>query len=69
MVGSGSAEQPATSARIQSARYVVRLLPAEGNAGPDAGYLKENTADWLPSHFDPASYKSKRRKYFATPEK
>jgi phosphatidylserine/phosphatidylglycerophosphate/cardiolipin synthase-like enzyme len=51
------------------ARYVVRTLSAEGKANPDAGYLKETTAEWLPSHFNPASYKSKRRKYFASPRK
>ena len=50
------------------ARYIVRLLTDEGRADPDAGYLKEKSADWLPSHFNPASYKSKRRKYFASPK-
>ena len=49
------------------ARYIVRILTDEGRSDPEAGYLKEKTADWLPSHFNPASYKSKRRKYFATP--
>ena len=49
------------------ARYIVRLLTDEGKSDPDAGYLKENTADWLPSHFNGASYKAKRRKYFTTP--
>jgi phosphatidylserine/phosphatidylglycerophosphate/cardiolipin synthase-like enzyme len=51
------------------ARYIVRVLADEGRSDPEAGYLKENTADWLPSHFNPASYKSKRRKYFASPKK
>jgi phosphatidylserine/phosphatidylglycerophosphate/cardiolipin synthase-like enzyme len=51
------------------ARYVVRVLADEGRADPEAGYLKENTADWLPPHFNPASYKSKRRRYFASPKK
>ena len=51
------------------ARYIVRVLTDEGRSDPEAGYLKEKTADWLPSHFDPASYKSKRRKYFASPKK
>jgi len=50
------------------ARYIVRLLTDEGHSDPEAGYLKEKTADWLPSHFNPASYKSKRRKYFASPK-
>ena len=49
------------------ARYIVRILTDEGRSDPEAGYLKENGADWLPSHFNPASYKSKRRKYFASP--
>jgi phosphatidylserine/phosphatidylglycerophosphate/cardiolipin synthase-like enzyme len=50
------------------ARYIVRVLADEGRSNPEAGYLKERTADWLPSHFNPASYKSKRRKYFASPK-
>jgi phosphatidylserine/phosphatidylglycerophosphate/cardiolipin synthase-like enzyme len=49
------------------ARYIVRLLTDEGRSDPEAGYLKANPADWLPSHFNPASYKAKRRKYFASP--
>ena len=49
------------------ARYIVRVLTNEGRSDPEAGYLKANTADWLPSHFNPASYKSKRRKYFVSP--
>ena len=49
------------------ARYIVRVLTDAGNSDPEAGYLKEKTADWVPSHFNPASYKSKRRKYFASP--
>ena len=51
------------------ARYVVRVLTEEGRSGPEAGYLKEKTADWLSSHFNAASYKAKRRKYFASPKK
>jgi phosphatidylserine/phosphatidylglycerophosphate/cardiolipin synthase-like enzyme len=50
------------------ARYIVRLLRYEGHADPEAGYLKEKTADWLSAHFNPASYKAKRRKYFAAPK-
>ncbi len=49
------------------ARYVVRVLTEEGRSNPEAGYLKEETAHWLPAHFDLASYKAKRRKYFASP--
>jgi len=51
------------------ARYVVRVLTEEGRSDPEAGYLKEKTADWLSSHFNAASYKAKRRKYFASPKK
>jgi phosphatidylserine/phosphatidylglycerophosphate/cardiolipin synthase-like enzyme len=51
------------------ARYVVRILADEWRSDPEAGYLKESTAEWLPSHFNSASYKSKRRKYFASPKK
>lgn len=50
------------------ARYIVRLLNDAGRSDPEAGYLKQSTADWLPSHFNPASYKAKRRKYFASPK-
>jgi hypothetical protein len=50
------------------ARYIVRVLTDEGRSDPQAGYLKDKTADWLPPHFNPASYKSKRRKYFASPK-
>lgn len=51
------------------ARYIVRLLSDAGRSNSEAGYLKEETAEWLNAHFDPAGYKSKRRKYFASPEK
>ena len=46
------------------ARYIVRKLLAEGRSDPDAGYLKEDAEAWTRSHFDPKSYKSKRRRYF-----
>ena len=49
------------------ARYIVRLLSDQGRSDPEAGYLKEKTADWLPSHFNSWSYKAKRRKYFVSP--
>lgn len=49
------------------ARYIVRLLADTGRADPEAGYLKESPQDWLASHFNAASYKSKRRRYFAAP--
>jgi phosphatidylserine/phosphatidylglycerophosphate/cardiolipin synthase-like enzyme len=46
------------------ARYIVRKLRNEGSEDPNAGYLKEASAEWTTSQFDPKSYKSKRRKYF-----
>lgn len=49
------------------ARYIVRLLTDQGRADPTAGYLKDKTQDWLAAHFNPASYKAKRRRYFAAP--
>lgn len=51
------------------ARYIVRVFTDEGRSDPEAGYLKENTADWLATHFNAASYKAKRRKYFSAPTK
>jgi phosphatidylserine/phosphatidylglycerophosphate/cardiolipin synthase-like enzyme len=50
------------------ARYIVKILSDAGRSDPNAGYLKDKTADWLPAHFSAASYKSKRRKYFASPQ-
>ena len=49
------------------ARYIVRLLSDAGRSDPEAGYLKENAADWLPAHFNQGSYKAKRRRYFTSP--
>ena len=49
-------------------RYIVRVLKDAGQSDPEAGYLKAATADWLAGHFNPKSYKSKRRKYFASPK-
>lgn len=46
------------------ARYISRILQNQNRSDPNAGFLKEKTADWLPSHFDARSPKSKRRKYF-----
>lgn len=46
------------------ARYLIRKLKKENKSDPNAGYLKENVAGWVPAHFDPKSYKAKRRKYF-----
>lgn len=49
------------------ARYIVRILGEAGKSDPDAGYLKPATSEWLPAHFNAASYKAKRRRYFASP--
>ncbi len=46
------------------ARYIVKKIRNEGGGDPNAGYLKETSAEWTTSQFDPKSYKSKRRKYF-----
>lgn len=46
------------------ARYVVRKLMQAGGGDPNAGYLKEKSDEWVPAHFNPLSYKSKRRRYF-----
>jgi phosphatidylserine/phosphatidylglycerophosphate/cardiolipin synthase-like enzyme len=46
------------------ARYVVHKLQDEGKGDPSAGYLKVKAEDWVRSHFNDASYKSKRRRYF-----
>lgn len=51
------------------ARYIVSILTDEGRSDPEAGYLKAVTQEWLRSHFTPDGYKSKRRKYFASPKK
>jgi phosphatidylserine/phosphatidylglycerophosphate/cardiolipin synthase-like enzyme len=49
------------------ARYIVRILTEQGHSNTEAGYLKEKSSEWLPAHFNSASYKAKRRKYFAAP--
>jgi len=49
------------------ARYIVRLLADQDRSDPEAGYLKPATSDWLPPHFNAASYKAKRRRYFNAP--
>jgi hypothetical protein len=44
-------------------RYIIARLKAEGHSDPEAGYLKEKTADRLPSNFQPGP-KEKRRRFF-----
>jgi phosphatidylserine/phosphatidylglycerophosphate/cardiolipin synthase-like enzyme len=44
-------------------RYIIAKLKAQGTHDPDAGFLKEKTAEWLPRHFADGP-KSRRRQYF-----
>ena len=46
------------------ARYLVKKLTALDRHDPNAGYLKVDPKEWVPTHFDKKSYKSKRRLYF-----
>lgn len=46
------------------ARYLVRKLTASDRHDPNAGFLKEETGEWLPTHYSRRSYKEKRRRYF-----
>lgn len=46
------------------ARYLVKKLREANRHDSNAGYLKESPRDWVASHFDPQSYKSKRRRFF-----
>jgi phosphatidylserine/phosphatidylglycerophosphate/cardiolipin synthase-like enzyme len=48
-------------------RYLVKKPTETGRHDPEAGHLKEKPSDWVPTHFNPASYKSKRRRYFLGP--
>lgn len=50
------------------ARYIARLLADSDRSDPNVGFLKEDRAGWLPTHFDDESYKSKRRRYFVSPQ-
>lgn len=44
-------------------RYLVEKLNTGGHPDPSAGYLKEDTGEWLPQHFEEGP-KSRRRRYF-----
>lgn len=44
-------------------RYIVDKLRKAGKLDPNAGYLKEKSADWVASHFK-IGPKEKRRRYF-----
>jgi hypothetical protein len=44
-------------------RYIVEKIIAAGTNDPDAGYLKDTAAEWVPGHFK-AGRKDLRRRYF-----
>jgi PLD-like domain len=44
-------------------RYIVGKMKKLGTNNPDAGFLKEESKDWVPGHFKPGR-KSLRRQYF-----
>jgi hypothetical protein len=44
-------------------RYIVGKLKKAGKQDPNAGFLKETAAEWVPQHFKPGR-KSLRRQYF-----
>jgi phosphatidylserine/phosphatidylglycerophosphate/cardiolipin synthase-like enzyme len=44
-------------------RYIVRKIIEAGHNDPNAGFLKEQSKDWVPQHFKPGP-KDLRRRYF-----
>ena len=44
-------------------RYIVRKIVESGHNDPNAGFLKEQSKDWVPQHFKPGP-KDLRRRYF-----
>jgi len=46
------------------ARYIVGVMQEKGTGDPKAGFLKENTDEWLPAHFKKRGRKDLRRRYF-----
>jgi phosphatidylserine/phosphatidylglycerophosphate/cardiolipin synthase-like enzyme len=44
-------------------RYIVGKMQKLGKSDPEAGYLKDDPEDWVPSHFKPGR-KELRRRYF-----
>jgi phosphatidylserine/phosphatidylglycerophosphate/cardiolipin synthase-like enzyme len=44
-------------------RYIVRKIVDSGHNDPNAGFLKEQSKDWVPQHFKPGP-KELRRRYF-----
>jgi len=45
-------------------RYIVEKLKKAGTNDPEAGFLKEDAADWVPAHFKKGGRKDLRRRYF-----
>ncbi|MBI3866033.1 MAG: hypothetical protein HY290_29500 [Planctomycetia bacterium] len=45
-------------------RYIVGKMKEKEIHDPDAGYLKERAADWVPQHFKKGGRKDLRRRYF-----
>jgi hypothetical protein len=41
-------------------RYIVKKLRSEDKHDPDAGFLKEDWKDWVPSHFKQGPKKLRR---------
>lgn len=48
------------------ARYLVKKLRNASVSNSDAGYLKETSAEWVPTHFKSGSFKAKRRRYYVS---
>ena len=49
------------------ARYLVGVIRKTGTHDPDAGFLKNSAAEWVPGHFKPGR-KQLRREYFLAGE-
>jgi len=45
-------------------RYIVGKMKKAGTSDPDAGFLKENSKDWVPQNFKKNGRKDLRRRYF-----
>jgi hypothetical protein len=46
------------------ARYIVGVMQEKNTSDPKAGFLKEDTEEWLPAHFKKGGRKDLRRRYF-----
>jgi len=45
-------------------RYIVGKMKKKGTSDPDAGFLKDDSNDWVPQHFKKNGRKDLRRRYF-----